>query len=489
MRFCLSSGQSSAFSPALPPPFHAIIPGLSPVSSALPSAVPPPSFSISEDTVAQLSSLPSQSLPPMAPPPVHQIIPPSGNSEAGFLVPLPMSDSSTAASSVARQTSESDAGACAVATGRPQRNRQRPVRWIESRYQPVKKKAKVKGNNNSSQFHCNSSFNNDFYMHSLRVNEQVAEGMENVISSAVQLTNNSFADKDDLLPSANLIGTTPLPNNSVHNVPSPSFCNILPSVSLPLPDTLSAVSHSTPSVTESHNLLANSASLADVQPGSSAQVSSLTTASSQAGVQPGDRGAPCVVWIIGHSFVFWAETRASLRYYGLNLGLDDSSYKVLWFGCRGMSWFELQLSICARLSSHPQPSIIILHVAGNDLGFVKTLDLVAQMKTDLTHLHDILPSSVLVFFFFSEIIPRLKWLVDPTHFFLEKIRRRVNRFLEKFMPLINGLSFRHVDLEGGLPGLYRSDQVHLSAIGNDIFHLDFIACIELAVARVGCQAP
>lgn len=56
------------------------------------------------------------------------------------------------------------------------------------------------------------------------------------------------------------------------------------------------------------------------------------------------------------------------------------------------------------------------------------------------------------------------------------------------MPSIDGLSFRHIYLEGGLAGFYRLDQVHLSDIANDILNLNFQFCIELAVARVGCQA-
>lgn len=38
-----------------------------------------------------------------------------------------------------------------------------------------------------------------------------------------------------------------------------------------------------------------------------------------------------------------------------------------------------------------------------------------------------------------------------------------------FMPQIGRLSYRHVDLEGGYPGLYRQDGVHLSEVGIDLF--------------------
>ncbi|XP_040181175.1 uncharacterized protein LOC120914564 [Rana temporaria] len=102
------------------------------------------------------------------------------------------------------------------------------------------------------------------------------------------------------------------------------------------------------------------------------------------------------VWILGHSYVFWAKKRASIRSYGNNLGLDDL-------------------------------------------------------------------------------------------LFLEKIRKKINRAMAKFMPSIGGMSFRHVELEGRIPGFYRSDNVHLSDVALDILNLDLQTSVELAVARVGCQ--
>lgn len=47
------------------------------------------------------------------------------------------------------------------------------------------------------------------------------------------------------------------------------------------------------------------------------------------------------------------------------------------------------------------------------------------------------------------------------------------------MPSRNGLSFGHMELEGGLSGLYRPDNVHLSDIALDIFNLDMLC-------RIGC---
>lgn len=53
------------------------------------------------------------------------------------------------------------------------------------------------------------------------------------------------------------------------------------------------------------------------------------------------------------------------------------------------------------------------------------------------------------------------------------------------MRSIGGLSFRHVDLEGALPGFYCFDHVHLSNIGCHILNLDFQSCVELSVPTGG----
>lgn len=57
--------------------------------------------------------------------------------------------------------------------------------------------------------------------------------------------------------------------------------------------------------------------------------------------------------------------------------------------------------------------------------------------------------------------------------------------MEKFIPLVNGWSFRHLDLEGFIPGLYRMDIVQLSDIGLDIFNAGLQSVIDRAVFFYG----
>ncbi|KAM4020120.1 uncharacterized protein ACNLHF_000668 isoform 1-T1 [Anomaloglossus baeobatrachus] len=183
---------------------------------------------------------------------------------------------------------------------------------------------------------------------------------------------------------------------------------------------------------------------------------------------------PTIVWIVGHSYVYWAQKRAAIRSYTENLTFSIEHVNIYWFGSSGMKWAQLVDELKRKVCSAPLPDLIIIHLGGNDIGKVKTLEFISQMQRDITFIKKLFPNTSLVF---SEIIPRLLWNSDGFLFF-EKIRKRVNRTMEKFCRATGDFSFRHTDLEGFLFGLYRSDGVHLSDIGVDIFNLGLQSIVE-----------
>lgn len=189
-------------------------------------------------------------------------------------------------------------------------------------------------------------------------------------------------------------------------------------------------------------------------------------------------GQALSVWIVGHSFIFWAERRALRRVYSGSLNFDPKLMNICWHGRRGMVWENLFEELSSLFQSMPIPDILILHLGGNDIGRSKSLDLLFRIKNDLSQFSQSFPKVRVVF---SEIVPRLVWLNSP----FEKVRRRLNRAIAKFMPTIGGFSFRHVELEGGIVGLFRLDGVHLSEIGLDIFNNDLQSMVELAARRGG----
>lgn len=68
------------------------------------------------------------------------------------------------------------------------------------------------------------------------------------------------------------------------------------------------------------------------------------------------------------------------------------------------------------------------------------------------------------------MIPHFSWLSSP-HCRVLETRKRLNRAIEKFLPFFNGFSYSHLDLKGGIPGLYRQNGVHRPDIGLDLFNL------------------
>ncbi|XP_068107665.1 uncharacterized protein [Hyperolius riggenbachi] len=190
------------------------------------------------------------------------------------------------------------------------------------------------------------------------------------------------------------------------------------------------------------------------------------------------------VWLCGHSFVYWAGRRALIRPYGEHLDLSGFSIQVMWKGVRGLQWKGLVPMIKEALCVEPPPEVLIVHLGGNDVGKIRTLQLIFDIKSDFSTLRELLPGTVLVF---SEIISRLCWLRSPELSYLEKIRKKINRRVSKFMVTIQGFAYRHHELEGGIVGLYRTDGVHLSEIGSDILNMNLQEMIEQAVGLGGAR--
>ena len=142
-----------------------------------------------------------------------------------------------------------------------------------------------------------------------------------------------------------------------------------------------------------------------------------------------------------------------------------------------MVWANLLPEVSRLLQQFPPPDGLIIHLGGNDIGKSKTLDIIFTIRDDLLRLQLSFPNTVLVF---SEVVQRLCWLSSPVKHPFEKIRRRINRAVARLLSPLHILSFRHSELEGFIQGLYRSDGVHLSDIGLDIFNANLGTCIEMA---------
>lgn len=88
-------------------------------------------------------------------------------------------------------------------------------------------------------------------------------------------------------------------------------------------------------------------------------------------------------------------------------------------------------------------------MGSNDLGRMRTLDLLFTMKNDLCRFELTSPTTTIIF---SENVPRLSWLYSPQCRVMEKIRKRINRAMEKYLPMLDVFSYRHIDLEDDIAG-------------------------------------
>ncbi|KAG8442193.1 hypothetical protein GDO86_004498 [Hymenochirus boettgeri] len=171
-----------------------------------------------------------------------------------------------------------------------------------------------------------------------------------------------------------------------------------------------------------------------------------------------------VVWLIGHSYLFWAARRAEIRPGGRNLGFTAAALE--WKGIRGMSWWQV-LPEAVEISRRDRgPLVLVIHAAGNDLCRSRLSDLMTLMKADISRIRGFFNEVVLVW---SEIVPRVVWQGARDPAAIERARRVVNTRISRFVRSLGGVVIRHRQLEGDNRSLMRPDGIHLNEIGLDIF--------------------
>ncbi|KAM3929163.1 uncharacterized protein RB166_006951 [Leptodactylus fuscus] len=192
----------------------------------------------------------------------------------------------------------------------------------------------------------------------------------------------------------------------------------------------------------------------------------------------GKGAGPRLVWVMGHSFVFWGAERAAVRPDGKQLGFARELATIRWLGLRGMLWGRVlgEFHRFARLDR--PPDVLLLHVGGNDLGRRPFRELINDIKFDLLRLWAMFPGMVTIW---SDIVPRKVWKDVRSVERINKARIKVNRAVGRFMARNGALAVRHLELESGSGAFWRRDGVHLNAVGIDLWCLDLQQGIETAL--------
>lgn len=96
-----------------------------------------------------------------------------------------------------------------------------------------------------------------------------------------------------------------------------------------------------------------------------------------------------VLWLVGHSYLYHAAQRASLRPGGLQLGFTQAD--ILWRGVRGLRWIRVLVEVVAVSKLVHGPAVLVLHAAGNDPCSVRVSKLISVIRADFDHFASFFP--------------------------------------------------------------------------------------------------
>ncbi|XP_075066989.1 uncharacterized protein LOC142153643 [Mixophyes fleayi] len=106
------------------------------------------------------------------------------------------------------------------------------------------------------------------------------------------------------------------------------------------------------------------------------------------------------IWIIGHSYIFWAAKQTEVQMSFSRIG----NSRVYWLGRRGLVWDSFLPWLKQLIEQWGVPDILVIHLGCNDLGKGKSLELIIKIREDLHYINKTWPSIVLGW---SVMIPRL----------------------------------------------------------------------------------
>lgn len=167
---------------------------------------------------------------------------------------------------------------------------------------------------------------------------------------------------------------------------------------------------------------------------------------------------------MGSSILKWAQTEALLRPGGCGLNLGRVNISLWWQGYSGLALMQVvnKLKYLSRFG--PQPSAILLHCGGNDLGHTSIRKLRLQTKKVTKFIKTNFPNARIIW---SCVLPRIEWKYSHNRAKMEEARRRLNSFASALIKSEGWavISYPYIKPQ---PTFLHSDGVHLSKLGNSI---------------------
>ncbi|XP_040178454.1 uncharacterized protein LOC120911247 [Rana temporaria] len=129
------------------------------------------------------------------------------------------------------------------------------------------------------------------------------------------------------------------------------------------------------------------------------------------------------------------------------------------------------------------PDVLVIHAGGNDLGVRSMLEIARDIKFDFQRLRLSFPETVVVW---SDMVARTSWRMARSVDAVNRARRKLNRNVGRFVLRNGGLVVRHPELEVDPWRYLRSDGVHLTDVGIDMWALRLEEGVQQAMRVWRC---
>ncbi|XP_068099998.1 nuclear factor 7, ovary-like isoform X2 [Hyperolius riggenbachi] len=187
------------------------------------------------------------------------------------------------------------------------------------------------------------------------------------------------------------------------------------------------------------------------------------------------------ILLLGHALLSQAEENAKTASYGHDLGFGKDNYTVHWAAKNGMSWRSLVPELKRKVDSLGVPSILVIHLGGNDLGFWPTHSLTSTIRKVLKNIAFRYRETKV---FWSSIVPRAEWLYTAT----EKGRKNCNDLVawgaeEGGYKVISHFEVEKLFKERCKTHIKNQKVQGLSAIELDTFCMDIRDAIRKALSK------
>ncbi|KAH3859835.1 hypothetical protein DPMN_102656 [Dreissena polymorpha] len=150
--------------------------------------------------------------------------------------------------------------------------------------------------------------------------------------------------------------------------------------------------------------------------------------------------------------------------------------QIGWWGMRGMSWAQFRTSVESNVLLNKTPDIIFINLGSNDLRNMSSAKLRNIFKRELNYIRVALPYSLLVWI---DILPRLNLSgAGESERWIDRKRKSINRWGRLHAAKFAKFELVSVPVDSDTPGFFRSDGVHLSDVGLELY-LDCIRDVIL----------